>query len=339
MVSGLTGRHSDLGISSRNGAALALAEINASGGVHCHPLELIVRDDGQDPEQARRAVRELVASGVVAMIGHATSSMAAATLPIVNEAQVLTISPTVTSPIFSGRDDWFVRLMVTNDVTARLLAAVTVDRVRAHRVAVILDTTNAAYSQTFADAFRKELEARGGSAVDVPYASGKDTSFGNLANQALQDGSDAVLVIANALDTAAVFQQVRKRSAAVQLLGCDWGFTQEILAQGGSATEGSIFPQAVNLLDPSPSFRRFLEAYEARYHHTADFAAVVSYEAMQLLAEGLRRDATRAGVRKAVLGMGTFQGLQSEIRIDPFGEVERRIYLFTVRDGRMVPLE
>src|SRR5512141_700268 len=75
MVSGLTGRHSDLGISSRNGATLAISEINDAGGIAGRRLELVVRDDGQDPEHARRAVSELVHAGVVAMIGHVTSSM------------------------------------------------------------------------------------------------------------------------------------------------------------------------------------------------------------------------------------------------------------------------
>lgn len=105
-VSGLTGRHSDLGISSRNGATLAVDELNAAGGVRGRSLQLIIRDDGQDADRARRAVRELVGEGVVAMVGHATSSMAAATLPIVNDAQVLMVSPTVTSPDFTGKDDW-----------------------------------------------------------------------------------------------------------------------------------------------------------------------------------------------------------------------------------------
>jgi branched-chain amino acid transport system substrate-binding protein len=339
MVSGLTGRHSDLGISSRNGATLAVSEINEAGGIAGRKLELVVRDDGQDPEQARRAVNELVNAGVVAMIGHATSSMAAATLPIVDRAQVLMVSPTVSSTDFSGRDDWFVRVMVANDVSARRLAQAAAERAHVRRVAVIQDTTNGSYSRTYAAGFRQGLEARGGTVVDVTFASGGGASFASLAEECLRSGVDGVMVIANALDTAAIFQQLRKRSATVKLLGSDWGFTQEILTQGGDATEGALFPQAVNMMDASPRFRRFLDAYDARFHRPADFAAVVSYEAAQLLAAGLRRDATRSGIRRAVLELGTVQGLQGPIRLDRFGDVDRRIYLFTVEHGRMVPLE
>lgn len=339
MVSGLTGRHSDLGISSRNGAALAVAEIDEAGGIEGRRLELVVRDDGQDPEQARRAVRELVDAGVVAMIGHSTSSMAAATLPIVNEEQVLMISPTVSSPAFSGKDDWFVRVAGATDLTSRRLAEVALRRAHVRRVAVVLDTTNAVYSQPVAAAFHQVIEAGGGTVLELPFASGSGSSFGPLADEALRGGADGVMVVANALDTAAMFQQLRKRSATVRLFGSDWSLTQELLAQGGEATEGALFSQAINMLDGSPAFRRFREAYDARFHRPADFGAVSAYEAVQLLAAGLRRDRTRGGVRRAVLDAGTVQGLVGPFRLDRFGDVVRHIYVFTVEHGRLVPLE
>ncbi len=182
MVSTLTGRASDLGLSSRSGVTLAVEELNAAGGIQGRPIELVIRDDGQKPEQARQAVRELVDAGVVAMIGPATSGMAAATLADVDRAQVLMVSPTVTSPDFGGRDDWFVMLMNTNDHSAARIAAAAVERAGARRVAVVLDTTNASFTRTYAAAFARELSARGGTAREVPFASGAGASFGALAD-------------------------------------------------------------------------------------------------------------------------------------------------------------
>ena len=103
-VAGLTGRHYGLGVSCRNGAQLAVEEINASGGVAGRPLELLVKDDAQDPEIAKRAVRELIRDRVVAILGHSTSSMAEATLAIADEEHVLMMSPTVElAPLLRAR--------------------------------------------------------------------------------------------------------------------------------------------------------------------------------------------------------------------------------------------
>ncbi|MFO7717430.1 MAG: ABC transporter substrate-binding protein, partial [Desulfohalobium sp.] len=70
----LTGVYSDLGVHGRNGATLAVEEINDRGGIHGRSLRLLPRDDGNSAAQAKAVDRELIDQGVVAIIGHMTSS-------------------------------------------------------------------------------------------------------------------------------------------------------------------------------------------------------------------------------------------------------------------------
>ncbi len=335
LVTGLSGRHYDLGLSSRNGVELAVKEITAAGGVNGRPIELLVRDDAQDPETARRAVSELVAAGVVAIVGHATSSMAEATLPIVNREKVLMVSPTVSSSTFLGRDDWFVMIHPSTAESGRILSDHITRKGLARKVAVVYDVTNRAYSESWHDAFKAAFERAGGEVRSIPFTSGKAQSMTAIAAEALDGGTDGVAVVANAIDTAALCQQVRLRSK-VPLFGAEWGFTNDVLANGGRAVEGATFVMKVDLTDTSTRFVAFKDAYLARYGRPVDFAAVMSYEAVHILAEGLRRDGTREGVRKAVLSIGTFDGLQGPIRIDAFGDTQRKHYVMTVHDGKMV---
>lgn len=339
MVTGLTGRHYDLGISSRNGATLAVEELNAAGGVGGRPVELLLRDDRQDPEAARAAVQELVAAGVVALVGHATSAMAEATLPLVDRARVLMVSPTVSSSAFEGKDDWFVMLHPSSAVAARALVTHAERAGLAGRFAIVYDLSNGNFTRSWHDHFSRELAERGGSVVaSVPFTSGQVESYGALVEQALAARPEGLLVVANALDCASIAQQLRKRSATVALLGTEWGFTNDVLAHGGTAVEGARFTQKVDLTGEGAPFVRFRDAYAARFNRAPDFAAIMSYEAVQVIAEGLRRDATREGLRGAVLGH-SFQGLQEQIRIDRNGDTVRRHYLMTVRGGRMTRLE
>jgi branched-chain amino acid transport system substrate-binding protein len=337
-VTGLTGRHYDLGLSSRNGVELAVKELNAAGGVRGRPIELVIRDDGQDPEQARRAVTELVRSGVVAIIGHATSAMAEATLPIVNRERVLMVSPTVSSSQFKGQDDWFVMMHPSTADSARVLSEHLAARGKVRTVSAIYDVSNLAFTKSWHDAFKARFEASGGAVRSIPFTSGQG-STGELAAAALAGGADAVLLLANALDTAALAQQVRLRSPTAPILGAEWGFTSDVIVNGGRAVEGAIFVQKLNLTDESPRYRAFSEAYVARYGREVDFAAAFSYESVQLLAAALARDTTREGVRGAILGMGSFEGLQGTVKIDRFGDAERRHYVMTLRGGKVVPAE
>ena len=336
---GLSGRHYDLGVSGRNGATLAVEDLNAAGGIGGRRLELLVRDDQQEPEAACRAVQGLVDQGVVAIIGHMTSSMTEATLPLANQAHVLLVSPTTSASSFQGLDDWLVMLYPSTSTSVDMLAEriLRVDGVR--RLAVIHDLSNRAFTQSWYDLVRQRMQAGGGEAASVPFTSGAERSLGVVAERALAAGPGGVLVVANALDSAALCQQLRKRSATVHLYGTDWGFTQDVVSQGGRAVEGATFTLKVNLAEQQPAFVRFRDAYQARFSRAPDFAALLAYEAVQLVAEGLRRDSTRDGLRRAILGLGTFHGLQEDFRIDRFGDVERRQFLMTVRDGRIVPLE
>ena len=60
---GLTGRLADLGLNGRNGVILAVEEINRNGGVAGRQIELLIRDDRQDPDVARTVDEELITKG------------------------------------------------------------------------------------------------------------------------------------------------------------------------------------------------------------------------------------------------------------------------------------
>jgi len=339
-VAGLTGRHYDLGISARNGLQLAVAEINAAGGIRGRPIELLVRDDEQDPDSARRAVEELIGKGVVAIVGHVTSAMAEATLPIANRTGVLMLSPTVTASAFRGKDDQLVLLNPFTTDATRLLADHLAKAGEIRRVTVFYDLSNRSYSQAWHDDFREHFQARGGRIIrSVPFTSGAVRSYSTLVAEALAEPTDAVMVIANSLDSATLCQQVRKVSATMPILGAEWGFTNDLVAHGGASVEGALYVQKVNVEDESPAFAKFKKAYAERYNRPVDFAAALAYEAGLVLAEALRRDPTRAGVRMALLDIGTFHGLQGDIAFDRFGDVTRRHFLMTVRGGRASVVE
>ena len=74
-IGGLSGRVADLGESARNGFHLAVEQANAAGGINGRQIEMLVKDDGQDPAKARQAAEALVAAGVVAIIGPGTTGV------------------------------------------------------------------------------------------------------------------------------------------------------------------------------------------------------------------------------------------------------------------------
>ncbi len=105
-----TGEGNWIGLPGVAAAEYAVARINEQGGFNGVDVELVIRDEGADAETAGAAIDELLAAGVDAVIGPASSTVALQTLGRLMDAGVLTCSPTATSLLlddFPGRDLFF----------------------------------------------------------------------------------------------------------------------------------------------------------------------------------------------------------------------------------------
>jgi len=85
----ITGATADAGAAFTEGTKLAVDEINADGGVNGHCIEIIAKDEGNDPTKSAQAASELIdRDGVVAIIGPSGSGSVGAVAPIAKEAGV-----------------------------------------------------------------------------------------------------------------------------------------------------------------------------------------------------------------------------------------------------------
>ena len=142
----LTGRYSDLGVAGRNGATLAVEQINEAGGIHGRLVELIVKDDKNDPEVALQIDKELIEDGVAAIIGHMTSVMSTAVLPLINavlplinKEKIVMVGPTTTTNELTGLDDYFFRTVSPDFQQMRQLIHYIFDEKKLRTLAVAYD--------------------------------------------------------------------------------------------------------------------------------------------------------------------------------------------------------
>jgi branched-chain amino acid transport system substrate-binding protein len=111
-----TGPNAWLGEGIERGAEMAIADLNAAGGILGQPARLIKVDDYCDGEQAVAAANKLVADGVDVVMGHQCSGAAIPASEVYAEAGILMMTPNATNPLvteqdfknvfrFCGRDD------------------------------------------------------------------------------------------------------------------------------------------------------------------------------------------------------------------------------------------
>ncbi len=338
-LGGLSGRVADLGIGGRDGALLAIELRNASGGVNGRLLELVAEDDQQNADSAKQAVARLINAKVVAIIGPMTSAMAVATLPQVNQAQVLMVSPTVTATELAGTDDHFLRVIDSTTNYASRSASYHFSVQGSRRITVAFDLNNKAYTESWLSDYRKVFEAAGGTIlVAVPFSSSDDAHFSALAQRLLEPGPDGVLILANSVDTAILAQQLRKRNAEVHINACEWSATERLIELGGKAVEGIVIAQFIDRDSQQASYLAFRKAYQVRFKREPGFAGLIAFDATNVVLEGLAAQTSGQTLKNAILERREFAGAQSRIRFDAYGDAARDTYLTTVRKGAFVRL-
>jgi branched-chain amino acid transport system substrate-binding protein len=333
-VGGLTGRVSDLGIAGRDGALLAVDEINRQGGIAGREVLLVIKDDEQDPAVAERVDRELLAEGVSAIIGHMTSAMTMVAKPIIDEGQMLMLSPTTSTNELNKLDDYILRVFPSSAQTSKLLADTVYSSMGLRTVSAVYDVRNRAHTESAFGPFREEFSDLGGS-VHPPqtFLSGPDVSFIDLARQVVKEKADGLYILANAMDTAMLCQQLKKLDHTTQVISSDWSATKEILLLGGAAVEDLFFVHTIDHFSEEPRYTNFCEAFIKRFGREPGFASCHAYDCAQVIFRALRENKAPDTLKDTLLSIGTFQGLQGQILFDPYGDVEREHYPFTIRNG------
>jgi branched-chain amino acid transport system substrate-binding protein len=334
-VAGLTGRVADLGVASRDAVTLAIEEQNMSGGISGRQLELVVRDDQQDAEALKQAVRELVDEEVSAIIGPVTSSMAVTAQPLINANQIVMVSPTAKTDQLSGKDDFFFRVTAPVSKNAEQLADYVTKDINLPRFAVVYDLSNRAFTETWLNSFKNTLEKNGGQVVAVEeFTSQPEVHFLPLAKRVLEAEPDGVLLLSSAIDTALLSQQIRKLESSVALFSSEWASTTDLLSFGGRAVIGMRSFHSFNANSQEPRYLAFKEKFTQRFGYVPSFVTVLSYDAASHLFAGLARKTDEESLKTALLGIGRFPGLQSEMTFDRYGDVERKLFLTVIENGQ-----
>ena len=156
----MTGQYASFGQQMKAGAEMAVADINAKGGVLGEMLKLEVGDDACDPKQAVAVANEMVGKGVVYMAGHFCSGSSIPASKVYEEEGIIQVSPASTNPKLTdeggpnvfrvcGRDDQ------QGEVAGKFLAGV----YRSMNIAIVHDKT--AYGKGLADATMASMNKYG----------------------------------------------------------------------------------------------------------------------------------------------------------------------------------
>jgi branched-chain amino acid transport system substrate-binding protein len=341
LCGGTSGRVADLGISGRDAAQLLVEQCNLDGGIAGRRVQLLIKDDQQNPDTARQVVGELISEGVVAIVGPMTSDMGLAVTPLLNDARVINVSPTVTTQQLSGRDDYFFRVSATTREYAGRSARYHIKSGDMRRIAAAYDRGNRSFCENWLENFKAPFTAAGGEIIAaIGFNTADGRTFLDIGRELLATDPDGVLIIANSMDSALLCQQIRKVDPDILITLADWGATERLLELGGKAVEGVTVVQTFDRDSQAPRYQAFRKAYLERYHREPGFPGVYTHDATHVVLTAIRDQKQGQSLKETILSLRSFEGLQGEFSFDAFGDVKRKnASISIVRNRKFVVLE
>ncbi len=332
----LTGPTATFALSGKNGARLAVDEINRAGGLLGKRVELLVEDDRGEASEAASAVSKLITRDhVVALIGENASSRTLAAAPIAQSEKVPMISPSSTNVEVTKKGDYIFRVCFIDPYQGKVLSSFARQNLKAATAALLVDAKSD-YSVGLADAFRRDFTAAGGRLIaEMKYTEG-DNDFSAQLTALLPLAPDILVIPGYYTDAGLIARQARSLGLHALLLGADGWDSPKLVEIGGTAVEGAYFSNHYSVEDPAPAVRAFLFAFKRAHAAEPDSIAALSYDAARVLFDAIRRAGSTDGkrLRDALAETKDFAGVTGTITMDENRNPVKPAVVLKVEGGR-----
>ncbi len=286
-VFSLTGSAAAYGATQKNGAELAVSEINSNNTVPGVKINLTVEDDASDRNQGITAFNKLINANVTAIMGPTLSNTAQATDPIAQDKKVPVLGVSNTAEGITSIGDYIFRDSLTEaDVIPQTVKKVA-DKLKPKKAALMYANDDA-FSKSGADAMRAALKANNIDIATEQVFSTKDTDFrAQLTN--VKNANPDVIFVSCLIDPAVgVVTQARELGLRQPIAGGNGFNSPQLIKQAGDASEGVIVGAAWNQASQNPLSVKFVQAYKAKYNSDPDQFAAQAYTGVYILANAIK---------------------------------------------------
>ncbi|MFO7586292.1 MAG: ABC transporter substrate-binding protein [Anaerolineales bacterium] len=334
----LSGPVPTFGVSTRDGALMAIDEWNERGGVLGKQVEVIVADSQCTADPAVNAANKVIdQDGVGYIIGEVCSSASIPVSEIAEEKGVLQISPTSTNPSVTLNPDgstkqYIFRACFIDPFQGLVMAKFALKQ--GHKTAFIMFDQGNDYVLGLGEAFEESFTAGGGTIVGKEAYTGQDTDFSAILTKVADSQADVLFIPDYYNIVNLVATQAKERGVTSAMMGGDgWDSSDLDLA----AAEGGFFSNHYSAEDTRPVVQDFVSRYEAKYGSKPDALATLAYDAANLLLASIEAAGVDdpSVVKDAMAGI-RYEAVSGTITFDEFHNPIKSAAILQVKDGAVV---
>jgi len=340
----LSGSLSNFGVSTVEGALLAIKEWNAKGGVLGKQVQAIMGDGQCTADPAAVAANKVIDQDKVHyIVGEVCSGASIPVSEIANAKHVLQISGASTSPNVvrdaNGQVKPYTFVACFNDDTqGKAMAKFAFETLKARNALILTNQTND-YAKSLATYFKQYFTAEGGKITDTETYAASDTDFSNILSIIALMKPDIVILPDYYNIVNLVTKQARQKGIMIPFIGGDgWESTDLDLV----AADGGYFTTYYSPTENNAAVMKFVKSYGIAYQDDSgkskvpDALAVLAYNATNILLQGIQNagvdDPTKV---KDTLARGTFETVSGTLTFDAFHTPIEPVVVMQVKNGKV----
>lgn len=280
-----TGATAIYGTAVKNGAQIAVDEINAAGGINGKQIEYRFEDDQNDAEKAVNAYNTLKDWGMQMLVGTTTTAPCIAVAGKTASDNVFQITPSASSPdvLSSGNGNVF-QVCFTDPNQGVASAQYIAENKLATKIGIIYDSSDV-YSSGIEEKFEAEAKTQGLNIVSkAAFTADSKTDFGTQLQKAKDAGVDLLFLPIYYQEASIILKQADTMGYKPKFFGVDG--MDGILTVENFDTK---LAEDVMLLTPfaadakDKTVQNFVKTYKEKYEDTPNQFAADSYDAVYAL--------------------------------------------------------
>lgn len=295
----LTGGAAIYGNAAKQGAEIAVEEINAMGGIQ---FDLRYEDDVHDAEKAVNAYNTLKDWGMQISLGSVTSKPCEATSAETFNDRIFSLTPSASSTaVIEGKDNQFqMCFMDPNQGSAS--AQYIADQKLGSKIAIIYKNDDV-YSVGIYDTFKSKSAELGLEIVsETTFADGADTDFSVQLTDAQKNGADLLFLPMYYQPASLILAQAKAMDFTPKYFGVD-GMDGILTMEGFDATlaEGVMLLTPFNADATDDKTVNFVTKYQEKYGEVPNQFAADAYDCVYAYKQALEAANADAGMDAATL--------------------------------------
>jgi len=335
------------GIPSRRGVEMAVDEFNKAGGIKGQKVELLVEDEKDSPAAAVNAVQKLISvDKVPAMVGPMTSADIMAASKTLEDAKVVAITPTATTPKLSGAGAYLYRGCSRIDTQAKVLTDYVAKNWQPKTVGIFY--SNEPYGKGCAELFTKYFEGLGIKVVATESFMRGSRDFKAQLTTIKAANPDVLFIPGYTPETAPAAAQARQLGMNQSILGVYGDMDPVYIQLAGPAAEGHVIGVEYDEDYDTPRNQAFKKAYLELAKKNNDpvnlMFAALHYDAASMILDGMKKNGRTAdGIKKFLDEVKDFDGVTGKLSFGKEHDVVRAgtdgVYIVEVKGGRYVKVK